>query len=719
MSAIHDRILAPALGASPVPVAIYARVSTFNQIGGRFDSCESQVAICRDYLRKHAGEGWFEAACFTDPAYSGGTLNRPGIQALMRRIMLDEVKIVLIFKLERLLRSTDEWVPLRSFLEKHNCQLVSATEDLSEETPSGRLKNNLLVSVGEYERLNTSAKVRAKLMEQAKRGYWSCGMIPYGYSYDREAQLLSPHPEEAAVVRRIFTEAARLVSLTDIANALSAEGIRTRCRIYKQRDGNRREVGGVRFNSFVLRRMIGNSIYAGQVRMRGERFAGRHEALVSAELWEAANAAANKPVVARRRQLRSPDKHFHLLKGVVHCGCCQRALIPDASGKRGPDGKPYRYYTCCHLHKERTDSACPVRRVSAAGLEAAYIGFLGECCRHPAILASAMEFSRKRSGAQQTSVRAALAGTDRALAELDRHLRNFAEVVTAGGLEVLTEELRNRAIALREEKQQRLVERERLRQDLAACEEKAPDTEVIRHALERFNHVFPTLEQEQQRDFVTLITDRIEIRPAPQPSLRTEGTGRKLSGRGFSLRIKLQVPNLVEGMGERMMVEAPCRGQSNRFLTLETSIVVNNMNAATPVVLLTPDLRLLRIARKSAAPAAKPVPAHLHPMHRALAWSRQLTSEPDVNRAQLARQAGVTSATLTYYLKLLRLAAPIQTFLLNLKTPSDLHIFSLNRMKALAELPVEKQMTEFARLQRRAGQPSLLPACAAADEQAA
>jgi DNA invertase Pin-like site-specific DNA recombinase len=684
-------------------VAIYARVSTFNQIGGRFDSCESQVAICRDYIQKEAGEGWFEADCFTDPAYSGGTLNRPGIQALMRRIGLGEIKVVLIFKLERLLRSTDEWVPLRSFLERHNCQLVSATEDLSEETPSGRLKNNLLVSVGEYERLNTSAKVRAKLMEQAKRGYWACGLVPYGYSYDSEAQLLSPHPEEAAVVRRIFAEAARLVSLTDIANTLSAEGIRTRQRIYKQRDGNRREVGGVRFNSAVLRRMIGNSIYAGQVRMRGERFPGRHEALVSPKLWEEANAAANKPVVARRRQLRSPDKHFHLLKGVVHCGCCQRALIPDASGKRAPDGKPYRYYTCCHLHKERTDSVCPVRRVSTAGLEAAYIGFLGECCRHPAILASCVEFSRQRGKTQQAALRAALSATDRALAELDRHLGNFAEVVTAGGLEVLTEELRKRAAALREDKQQKLVERERLRQDLAAYEENAPDIKVIRHALERFKQVFPSLEQEQQRDFVTLITDRIEVRPAAQPSPHAKGVRSQLPGRAFSLRIKLHVPNLVEGMEDRMAGAVPRSGQLSQFLTLETSIVVNNMNASTPIAILTANQRPLHIARKSAAPAAKPVPAHPHPIHRALAWSRRLANNSLLSKIMLAKQEGVAPGTVTHHLKLLQLAAPIQTFLLNLKTPSDLHLFSLNRMKALAELPAEKQMAEFSRLQKQAG----------------
>ncbi len=82
-----------------VPVVIYARVSTDNQVGGRFDSCESQTAVCREHVRQHAAEGWYEVASFTDAAYSGGSMNRPGIQAIKRMIEAVEVKVVVIFKL--------------------------------------------------------------------------------------------------------------------------------------------------------------------------------------------------------------------------------------------------------------------------------------------------------------------------------------------------------------------------------------------------------------------------------------------------------------------------------------------------------------------------------------------------------------------------------------------------------------------------------------------
>lgn len=369
---------------SVIHVAIYTRVSTLHQVGGRFDSCESQAAICRDYIKKHAHEGWVEYACHTDAAYSGGSMNRPGLQALMRQIEAGEVKIVLIFKFERMLRNTDEWAPFRSFLAKHGCRLVSTTEDLSEETPSGRLKNNMLVSVAEYERLNTAEKIRAKLGELAKRGIWNCGLIPFGYNYDAQAKALHPHPSEADIVRRIFEDAARLISLTEIANRLHADGVHTRNRIFRRRDGTRQDVGGKRFKSDALRSLIRNPIYAGRVRLKGQDYPGQHQAIVASDLWKRANAAVAKSQQPARCRAQARDKNCHILKGLVVCTHCRRTMIPNASGKRDSQGMLYRYYTCSRAHQE--GNPCPVKHISAGLLEMAVVKFIAALVRHPEIL---------------------------------------------------------------------------------------------------------------------------------------------------------------------------------------------------------------------------------------------------------------------------------------------------------------------------------------------
>jgi len=90
-------------------------------------------------------------------------MDRPGLRALMRQIEAGGVKVILIFKLERMSRNIDEFGPFRSFLKKHGCRLESPTEDISEEEPEGRLKNNIMLSVADFERRNTAKKTRIKI----------------------------------------------------------------------------------------------------------------------------------------------------------------------------------------------------------------------------------------------------------------------------------------------------------------------------------------------------------------------------------------------------------------------------------------------------------------------------------------------------------------------------------------------------------------------------
>lgn len=678
-----------------LPVGIYARVSTINQVGGRFDSCESQSAYCRDFLTKHAqAEGWHEAMCFTDAAYSGGNMNRPGMQALMRQIETGTIKVVLIFKLERVLRSTNEWAPFRAFLKKHSCRLVSATEELSEETPSGRLKNNIVMSVNEYERDNTSEKIHIKLVEQAKRGMWTGGNIPYGYSYDAELQGLKPFPTEAAVLRRIFEQAARLVSLTEIANALNAEGIRTRARTCQRRDGTRQSIGEKRFRTDILRRLIMRPLYVGRVRMKGHEYPGQHEAIVSADLWERANAAIAKALQPARCRLRARDKHFHVLKGIAVCGCCGRAMIPNASGKRDAAGNLYRYYTCGHSHKEGADARCPVRHVSAAALETAVVGFLAECSQHPDVLQATTDSVQRRGASERAPLRARLSELDRTLAGLNQQLRHCAQAIASGGIDFLEAELREEAAAVQAKKQTLLVEREQARQDLAACEQKSPDPERVRRSLLRFSELLPTLSPEQQRDLVLLFLERVEVRPAAQPA--TNATARHLE-----LRFKVRVERLVEGMEERLVIDASERdtvpaATAVRPLVLTAEVA---MTQAGGVAVLAPFARTLTTAKRATAKPPAPTPVQ-HPLHRARAWQRQLDADPKLNRVRLAAAEGLTPGAVTHHMKLLQLAPAIQERLLNVTTPAELRTFSLNRMKALAELPTAEQFQRFATLTR-------------------
>jgi DNA invertase Pin-like site-specific DNA recombinase len=683
-----------------VPVAIYTRVSTDNQIGGRFDSCESQAAICREHIEKHADEGWYEVASYKDAAYSGGTMDRPGMKALKRQIEAGEVRVVLIFKLERVLRSTDEWVPFRAFLQKHQCRLESATEDLSESTPSGRLKNNLLMSVAEYERLNTAEKTRAKMLQQAKRGIWNGGYVPYGYAYDKNTQALQPHPEEAAVVHKVFEQAAKLVSLTDIANGLNAAGLRTKERLMQRRDGSTETIGGRVFRSDGLRLLIRNPIYRGAVKFGGQEYAARHPPLVSAEIWDKANAATaeTKPQLGYSFQER--DAQVHLLKGLAFCGSCGRALVPNDSGKKSVRGIKYRYYTCSLVMRETAAAPCPVGRLSADALEQAVIALIGEVSKHPTVVAEMVEASRSMRKGDRESLRAEVEKTKQALVNVDKQLNNCADAVAKGGAEVLGEALVRRATELRAERQRLLVAQERKRQELAACEKTVLEERLITENLGKLGQTLPNLSPQERKELIRLFVERVEVRRLALNVRRRSSGGTvgpvEPETRVMALRIKLHLPELIQGMQERA-AKAPVGSRlAERGLNLDGQVDFTNAQRGE-VTVIAPFRQVLRIQeRVRTVPKPKWDPEH--PIIRAQKWHQMLLSGEIATRSALARKLKLTPSAITRILKLVELDPGIQAYIASLKSAGAIWHFGYMPMGKLAELPFEQQRAAFGKM---------------------
>jgi DNA invertase Pin-like site-specific DNA recombinase len=674
-----------------VPVAIYTRVSTDNQVGGRFDSCESQLAICRDHIRKNSGQGWVEMGHFSDPAFSGSTMNRPGLRALMRQVETGGVKVILIFKLERMSRNIDEWGPFRNFLKQHGCRLESATEDISENTPSGRLKNNLMLSFSQYEKENTAEKTQAKMEQQAKRGYWNGGAVPFGYAYDKNTQTLQPHPEEAPIVRRVFELAAQLVTLEQIADVLNREGLRTRARLFRRTDGTEHMVGVKRFRSDGLRLMITNPIYRGVIRYAGHEHAGRHERLVTDDLWEKTNAVVVKTVRPVQTLKPDQDKHFHLLKGLVHCGCCNRALVPHASGNRDESGRLYRYYYCSHLVKERADSRCTVRRISAGSLESAVVQFLSELGRHPDVIGAAVGSSQTRRLARQVEVKRELGRLERELSSTNSSIRNCVESIAAGG-KAIAEELAGQVTVLKDRKQELTVQRERLSQELAGCESEILDEHRVSHAVEQFGQILQGLTPDEQKTLVALFVDRVVVRPSKDD----EGTSFAVAVRRLELEFKLNLPRLVEGMEERVMEQGEGKRLVMRGFVVTAQVALGQQGRANQAIILTP----FRCGEEPQPQSTAETPAQAaqkaqNPLLRARAWKRMLAQDPKLSLRRLAAREGLVAPTLVQHFKLLKLAPDIQSQIAGMRNPDALRFFSLRRLMPLAELSVAEQRRFF------------------------
>jgi hypothetical protein len=185
-------------------------------------------------------------------------------------------------------------------------------------------------------------------------------------------------------VQRVFRRFVQIGSTTELAKELNAAGYHTKSWITKAGKLH----SGRPWNKAHLYQLLNNPIYLGEVRHKGQRYPGEHEAIVSRELWDQVHAILQTNHRARAARTRAETPA--LLRGIIRCAHCDCAMGPTFSKRHG---KLYRYYLCVHASKNGYDS-CPVRSLSAGEIEGVVIDQLRRLLRSPEILAQTYREAR-------------------------------------------------------------------------------------------------------------------------------------------------------------------------------------------------------------------------------------------------------------------------------------------------------------------------------------
>jgi DNA invertase Pin-like site-specific DNA recombinase len=120
--------------------AIYIRVSTKDQ------SHASQLPDLERWTEAHGVEvEWFK------DAFTGRTMNRPAMDRLMDQLRTSKIDRIVVWRLDRLGRTTKGLCQLFDELILNNVDLVSLKDGFSLSSPAGRLHARILASVAEYE----------------------------------------------------------------------------------------------------------------------------------------------------------------------------------------------------------------------------------------------------------------------------------------------------------------------------------------------------------------------------------------------------------------------------------------------------------------------------------------------------------------------------------------------------------------------------------------
>jgi len=352
------RRVSPATGPAVRRAAVYVRVSTDEQAALEFNSLQAQEQICKTYISMRdadqgSAERWTYMDTYSDPGYSGGTLERPALKRLLDDIEAGRIDTLLVYKIDRLSRSIHQFYRVWELLEHHRVDLVCATQDLNTSTSQGKLMLNMLLSFGQFEREQISERTRDKIAAARKAGRWTGGHVPLGYNLENGRLVVNQ--TEAATVRDIFALYLKVRSLFGVIEELGRHGVRMKSGNHK----NGTERGGAPFDKTSLLRLLRLPVYAGLVRCSGRLVKGAHEPIVDEETWNQVELLLTRNGNAGYQGGRTGSEA--LLKGLLYCAQCRCRMTPSytARGQRR-----HRYYVC-QVRLKKGARACPTGRVAA------------------------------------------------------------------------------------------------------------------------------------------------------------------------------------------------------------------------------------------------------------------------------------------------------------------------------------------------------------------
>ena len=294
--------------APTLACAIYTRKSSEEGLEQGFNSLDAQREACAAFILSQKALGWVALpAAYDDGGFSGGNADRPALQRLLADIASKRVRVVVVYKVDRLTRSLADFAKMVELFDAHGVSFVSVTQQFNTTSSMGRLTLNVLLSFAQFEREVTGERIRDKIAASKRKGMWMGGMPPIGYeAKDRSLAIIE---EQAVQVREIY----RLYLELDCVRRLKAEldrlGWVTATRISRRFNGS----GGRPFSRGHLYRILRQPDLRGQDRARDQVFDGNHPAIVEAGVWDQVRAtlAANQ----KGHRVRVNASHPSLLAG--------------------------------------------------------------------------------------------------------------------------------------------------------------------------------------------------------------------------------------------------------------------------------------------------------------------------------------------------------------------------------------------------------------------
>ena len=345
---------------------IYLRTSSDRQIDNT--SLDTQENLSRGYCERESLEVIDVKRC---EAVSAKETNIKRIAELLEYAKENKGKfeILVVWKLDRFARDTQQHLWLRSELLKHGIVLRSATEKI-DESPQGRFLETILAAVAQLDNDVRKERVKIALWRRVEEGNYPW-TPPTGYyrppasSNGLPVPIFDPGCKDAAIeVFKLYSTG--VYTLNMISRIMSKKKL-------KNHKGKT-----IKFPNQLVDKMLKSVFYIGYLKHQdGRLIKAQHEPLIDVPLWEKCQQVRNKQShnIIHKRNFYSPD---FVLRRFTICGYCSKPLT--ACWSQGRTEK-YPYYYCKNKDCEKygkmiaRDTYTPKKPASAKPIEGLHDAF--------------------------------------------------------------------------------------------------------------------------------------------------------------------------------------------------------------------------------------------------------------------------------------------------------------------------------------------------------
>jgi len=352
---------------------IYVRVSTEEQAREGYS-----IRAQQEKLKAYATlKEWHIYGIYADEGISGKDIDgRPEIKRLIADIECGKVTNVLVFKIDRLTRSTKNLIELMDLFNAHDCAFNSLSESIDTSTASGRMFLKIVGIFAEFERENLAERLRLGFERKAKEGYsLACGKQAYGYNKGKNSKILEINETEAEIVKRIFDMFLNHdYTYYKITHTLTAQNIPTKT--------------GKPWATSTVKEILKNPVYIGKVRYsvrdtsRYFEAGGHHTPIIDDATFYEVQDKMGK--VRRISNTKRPTAGVYFA-GVLYCVECGCKYSPKWNYKHTnpqrlvegdkPREVAYSTYRCVNSIKRIN---CTSKSISHKKLECAFLQHLAK-----------------------------------------------------------------------------------------------------------------------------------------------------------------------------------------------------------------------------------------------------------------------------------------------------------------------------------------------------